>query len=52
MMVYLITSVSNKMKGFSRRETVAYYQSIVEHAWSQVEAAETPKVKSEMYDHR
>ena len=38
------------MKGFSRKETVEYYRSIIERAWKQVEAAETPEVKSEKYE--
>jgi hypothetical protein len=38
------------MKGFSRRETVAYYRDIIKRAWGQVEAAQTPEVKSEKFD--
>ena len=50
MMVNLVKSVTKAMKGFSRRETKEYYQRIVEKAWSQVEASDTPEVKSETYD--
>jgi hypothetical protein len=50
MMVNLVSSVSNKMKGFSRRETLAYYRDIVRRAWAQVESAGTPEVKSQKYD--
>ena len=50
MTVKLVNSVSDKMKGFSRKETIAYYQSIMERAWQQIEAAGTPEVKSQMYD--
>jgi hypothetical protein len=50
MTVKLIRSVSEKMKGFSRRETIAYYKSIMEKAWQQVEAADTPEVKSQKFD--
>lgn len=50
MMVDLVKSVGQKMKGFSRRETIAYYRDIMERAWAQVTAAETPEVKSEKYD--
>jgi hypothetical protein len=50
LMVDLVKSVSNKMKGFSRRETLAYYRDIMNRAWAQVEAAKTPEVKSEKYD--
>ncbi len=50
MMVNLVKSVQAKMKGFSRKETVAYYKDIMEKAWSQVEAAGTPEVKSQKFD--
>ena len=49
-MTALIKSVALKMKGFSRRETLAYYKDIVERAWQQVESADTPEVKSAKYD--
>jgi hypothetical protein len=50
MMVDLVKSVGQKMRGFSRRETIAYYRDIMERAWAQVSAADTPEVKSEKYD--
>ena len=50
MTVDLVKSVQQKMKGFSRRETIAYYKDIMNKAWAQVEAADTPEVKSETYD--
>lgn len=50
MMVTLVKSVTRKMKGFSNKETVAYYKDIVRRAWGQVEAADTPEVRSEKYD--
>jgi hypothetical protein len=50
MTVKLIKSVSEKMKGFGRKETSDYYKSIMERAWQQIEAAGTPEVKSQMYD--
>jgi len=50
LMVDLIKSVGNKMKGFSHKETVAYYKVIMERAWNQVESAETPEVKSQKFD--
>jgi hypothetical protein len=50
MMVALIRSLSEKMKGFSRRETVDYYKTIMERAWQQVEAADTPEVKGQKID--
>ena len=48
--VKLIKSVNNKMRGFSRKETVAYYQDIVVRAWQQVKEAETPEVKAQRFD--
>ena len=48
--INLVNSVSAKMKGFSRKETIEYYRSIVASAWKQVEDADTPQVKSERYD--
>ncbi len=50
MMVELVKSVGKKMKGFSRKDTVAYYKDITQRAWQQVEAADTPEVKSEKFD--
>jgi hypothetical protein len=50
MTVKLVKSVGDKMKGFSRRETVDYYKAIMERAWQQIETAGTPEVKSQMYD--
>jgi hypothetical protein len=50
MTVTLVRSVSDKMKGFSRKETVEYYKSIMEKAWTQVEADGTPEVKSQKFD--
>jgi len=50
MMVNLVKAISQKMKGFSRKETIAYYREIIERAWVQVEAADTPEVKSQKFD--
>jgi len=50
MAVALVRSVSEKMKGFSRKETQEYYKSIMEKAWAQVESAETPEVKGQKID--
>jgi hypothetical protein len=47
MTVKMVNSLSDKMKGFSRKETIAYYKSIMERAWQQIEAAGTPEVKSQ-----
>lgn len=49
MMVNLVKSVSEKMKGFSRKETIDYYKDIMEKAWQQVESADTPEVRGERY---
>ncbi len=50
MMVSLVKSISQKMKGFSRKETIAYYQTIIDRAWTEVESAGTPDVKSHKFD--
>lgn len=50
MMTNLVKSVAEKMRGFSRKETVAYYQDIMTKAWQQVEQAQTPEMKMQMYD--
>jgi hypothetical protein len=50
MTVKLVRSVSEKIKGFSRRETIAYYKTIMEKAWTQVEQADTPEIKSKLFD--
>jgi hypothetical protein len=38
------------MKGFSRKETVDYYKNIMERAWTQIAAADTPEVQSKLFD--
>ncbi len=48
--IALVKSVSEKMKGFSRKETQDYYKNIMEQAWAQVEAAQTPEVKGQKID--
>jgi hypothetical protein len=50
MVINLVKTVSEKMKGFSRSETIAYYADITRRAWEQVEAANTPEVKSQKYE--
>jgi hypothetical protein len=50
MIVNLVKDVGEKMKGFSRKETVAYYKDIMDRAWAQVETAATPDVKMEKFD--
>jgi hypothetical protein len=48
-LISLIKSVQKKMKGFSHRETVAYYRKIVKTAWRLVKEADTPEVKLEEF---
>lgn len=50
MVVELVRSVEEKMKGFSQKETQEYYKSINDRAWAQIEAANTPEVKSQMFE--
>lgn len=49
-MVSLVQIVATKMKGFSHKETVKYYETIMEKAWNMVEAVDTPDVKVAKYD--
>ncbi len=48
--VNLVANISEKMKGFSQKETVDYYKNIMTEAWQQVETAGTPEVKSQKFD--
>jgi hypothetical protein len=50
MMINLVKVVSEKMKGFSRKETIAFYKDIINKAWAMVDAADTPEVKSQKFD--
>jgi hypothetical protein len=50
MFIKLVKAVSGKMKGFSRKETTAYYENIMERAWAQISAADTPEVQSQLLD--
>ncbi len=50
MIVNLVKGVTEKMKGFSRKETLEYYKGINEKAWQQINAAGTPEVKSQMFE--
>ncbi len=50
LMVRLIKNIGKKMKGFSHKESVAYYKSIMRKAWQQIEDANTPEVRSQKYD--
>ncbi len=50
MMVNLVKGVSEKMSGFSRKETLVFYQDIMKRAWEMVESADTPEVKSQKFE--
>jgi hypothetical protein len=50
-LVALVKSVNKKMKGFSRKETIDYYRQIIDRAWEQVSAADTPEIRSKAFDH-
>jgi hypothetical protein len=50
MTVNLVKSVGEKMKGFSRKETLEYYKAINEKAWAQIAAAGTPEMQSQMFE--
>lgn len=49
-MVNLIKSVTEKMKGFSRKETITFYEEIMKRAWAQVQEGATPEVKAQVYE--
>ena len=51
LIVDLVKSVEEKMKGFNTEETKSYYKDIVRRAWMAVEGAETPEIKSAQFDH-
>jgi len=38
-------TLKRKMRGYNRKQTIQYYQKIVERAWQQVQQAETPELK-------
>ena len=40
-------NVDRRMRGYSRNDTVNYYKSIVNNAWSQVTQAATPELKGD-----
>ncbi|HSN93727.1 MAG TPA: hypothetical protein VLR89_01550 [Anaerolineaceae bacterium] len=49
-MIDLVKDVTDKMKGFSKKETVEYYKDIMNRAWASVQSSETPEVKSEQFE--
>ncbi len=48
--MYVQSTVEEKLKGYCRRDTVDYYRKIVDKAWGQVEAAGTSELMSKAYD--
>lgn len=48
--MFLRDTVEEKLRGYSRRDTVDYYRKIVTKAWSQVEQAGTANLGSKAYD--
>jgi len=43
-------NVEQKIRGYCRRDTIAYYRKIVAKAWQQVEQAGTPELASNAYN--
>jgi hypothetical protein len=50
MTVNLVNSVAEKMKGFSRKESLEYYKAINDKAWAQIAAAGTPEMQSQIFE--
>ena len=50
MTVDLVKAVGEKMRGFSRKETLEYYKAINDKAWAQIAAAGTPEMQSQMFE--
>jgi len=47
---FLTDTVEEKLRGYSRKDTVDYYRKIVTQAWTQVEKAGTVELASNAYD--
>ncbi len=47
---FLRDTVEQKLRGYSRKDTVDYYRKIVSQAWTQVEQAGTVELASNAYD--
>ena len=50
MIIFLRSTVEEKLKGYCRRDTVDYYRKVVQKAWGQVEGAGTTELASKAYD--
>jgi hypothetical protein len=48
--MFLRDTLEQKLRGYSRRDTVDYYRKIVTKAWTQVEQAGTVELASKAYD--
>jgi hypothetical protein len=48
--VALTDAVNEKLRGHSREDTVNYYKSVVDQAWTQVTQAGTPELKGDALD--
>ncbi len=48
--MFLRDTVEQRLRGYSRKETVDYYRKIVEKAWTQVEQAGTVELASNAYN--
>ena len=48
--MYLRDTTEQKLRGYSRNDTIDYYRKIVAQAWSQVEQAGTVELASKAYD--
>jgi hypothetical protein len=48
--MYLRDTLEQKLRGYSRRDTIDYYSKIVGKAWAQVEQAGTVDLASKAYD--
>jgi hypothetical protein len=48
--MYLRDAVEQKLRGYSRNDTVDYYRKIVAKAWTQVEQSGTADIASKAYD--
>ncbi|MCW4009634.1 MAG: hypothetical protein NWF05_03320 [Candidatus Bathyarchaeota archaeon] len=48
--MYLRDTLEQKLRGYSRKDTLEYYRKIVDKAWGQVEQAGTGELASKAYD--
>lgn len=48
--MFLRDTIEEKLSGYRRKETIAYYSKVVEKAWEQVEQAGTPELASQAYN--